>query len=281
MKFFRYILLLTAILTNIFFGLNCAQTKETHENITIFVHGSHTLSKLFISYVNKPDELIKIDTLSSKYYTPVIARTLQTADAKEFPSNSFYVFGWSGNISNSARQEAAAILFAQLQKLLCSYKEKNIIPKITIITHSHGGNVALNLVNHNPDFNIDKLILLACPVQEATKNLVGSPIFKKVYNLYSICDFIQILDPQRLHIINLKNNLCPFFSERSFAPCANLKQARIKLNGYELSHTKFISPHFFINLPIILQTMDLLESNNLRYIININKPAPVRLTSKL
>jgi len=56
------------------------------------------------------------------------------------------------------------------------------VPKVTLISHSHGGNVALNLAaiaEKESPLSIERLILLACPVQQETAALVDAPMFKK------------------------------------------------------------------------------------------------------
>ncbi|WP_196299706.1 hypothetical protein, partial [Streptococcus pneumoniae] len=75
---------------------------------------------------------------------------------------------------------------------------------ITLVTYSHGGNVALYLSSVQaekeqaeplPDpISIDTLVLLACPIQKETDYLVADPMFKKVYNIFSTEDFIQQWD---------------------------------------------------------------------------------------
>ncbi|MBD3231853.1 hypothetical protein GF322_04290 [Candidatus Dependentiae bacterium] len=60
-------------------------------------------------------------------------------------NNNFYTFGWSGLISQQRRRKEAIRFYNQLSKEIEKYKQKGINPKIRIICHSHGGNLALNL----------------------------------------------------------------------------------------------------------------------------------------
>jgi len=239
--------------------------KMKSDNITIFVHGTHTLSKLIFTYTNENNKLVKVEDLNKKYCPYVLAKQIYQTNPIEFPFEEFYTFGWSGELSYKAREDAGKILYAELQNLINQYKLNKRNPKITIITHSHGGNVGLNLAriqNKETDFKIDRLILLAAPIQEKTKNLVTEKIFNKVYNIYSSMDTLQILDPQGLYQENKNNKNCPTFSKRRFdVNLDNLKQSKIKINNRALMHIEFITEKFFKILPNIIDEMDKINSD--------------------
>lgn len=57
----------------------------------------------------------------------------------------FYAFGWSGLVSQYRRRKEAIRFYNVLQEERAKYEAKGVYPKIRIIVHSHGGNVALNL----------------------------------------------------------------------------------------------------------------------------------------
>jgi len=57
----------------------------------------------------------------------------------------YYVFGWSGLLSQHKRRQEALRLLNELTEEVKKFKKRNITPKITIISHSHGGNVVLNM----------------------------------------------------------------------------------------------------------------------------------------
>lgn len=130
----------------------------------------------------------------------------------------YYTFGWSGLLSSRKRYEAAEELYRELQAEVQRLQEKHIIPKITLITYSHGGNVALDLprVHSNQEkegaifepLSIESFIMLACPIQKANDYLVEHPLFKKVYNIFSTEDFVQQWD-----LFSTQNQ---FFSQRMF-----------------------------------------------------------------
>lgn len=67
--------------------------------------------------------------------------------------NIFYTFGWSGLISQSSRRFEAVRLYNALHKELETLRARGLNPKIRLITHSHGGNVALNLAAINTVLN--------------------------------------------------------------------------------------------------------------------------------
>ena len=63
--------------------------------------------------------------------------------------NYFYTFGWSGLITQSRRQQEAIRLYNALSVELEKLHKQGIFPKIRIISHSHGGNLCLNLAAIN------------------------------------------------------------------------------------------------------------------------------------
>jgi uncharacterized membrane protein YcfT len=101
------------------------------------------------------------------------------------------------------------------------YKKKCII---TVITHSHGGNVALNLAQFSDtrDYDIETLILLAVPVQRLTQHFVDEVVFKNIFSTFSYMMRINTIDNVRgiafilmviyhslyFYDINKKTSLC-------------------------------------------------------------------------
>jgi hypothetical protein len=59
--------------------------------------------------------------------------------------NYFYAFGWSGLLSQTNRRSDAIRFYNALCAEVDRLRLQGIHPKIRIITHSHGGNLALNL----------------------------------------------------------------------------------------------------------------------------------------
>ena len=191
-------------------------------------------------------------------------------DTPRFTDKNFYFFGWSGHLSHKKRKIAAQNLHNALTKLIKTYKKTNgVVPKLRLITHSHGGNVALyfskiNDLSANP-ITIHELILLACPVQQKTAKQIPSKTFERIYSLYSGLDMIQVLDPQGLHQLSKdikRKQIKPLFSQRLFAPQENLTQVRLKINGRGILHIEFLATDFAKLLPHILQELDVWNKDN-------------------
>lgn len=114
--------------------------------------------------------------------------------------NQYYTFGWAGLLSPSRRYADAIDLYKSLYEKVASLKKQGYSPKIRIIGYSHGANVCLNLAcvqlleDVPKDLSLDELILIGMPVQNETDYFVSSPMFKKVYHIYSRGDRIQKLD---------------------------------------------------------------------------------------
>ena len=202
-----------------------------------------------------------------------------------------YIFGHAGTMDPEKRELIGYNLFHLIKNIHNEYLEKDEIkPIITIIGHSHGGNIGLNIatgLRDNPlSFTIDRLILLASPVQKFTKDLVSSPLFKKVYSLHSHRDLVQIADLQGLYTYNKdKYDDNRIYSERHFKPQEKLIQAHIKwkktppplklkhkaakqyftlistaanITGGQrgLTHIEFMLPPFISHLPKLIDDLD-------------------------
>jgi len=235
--------------------------------VTIWVHGTLMFyTPIYHHIFGNKSSLMPITTLPEKHHFRVLAETIAEHDPEHFPIKEFYVFGWSGKLQHQERTIAAEKLYQEIITLREQYQKKyGIVPTIRIIAHSHGGNVVLNMAKikttHNPPL-IKSLILLACPVQDKTMHLICTPMFNRVYSLYSSFDIIQILAPQfrRIRPVNQhsrhnKYRILPF-SERLFPVYSHLTQAKIKINNYPISHTRFSTKEFTILLPTILQKLD-------------------------
>lgn len=151
------------------------------------------------------------------------------------PSDEYYAFGWSGLVSHKLRYLEAGILYHQLHDVVKKLKSQGKNPKVRIISYSHGGNLSIQLgavhVTKTPaeQFTIDELYLNGTPVQIETDYLINSPVFKRVYNIYSKADSIQKLD-----FFSFKR----FFSCRKFTNRNNfelpdkLTQIRLSITDY-------------------------------------------------
>lgn len=247
---------------------------QESKSTMVFVHGTlfPVLSTL-VRILDCPLGLTPAHVQGNKVFMGRIPYILNKASCEEFPLECSYLFGWSGDLSFKARKYAAQELYKALN---------NLKGPITLIAHSHGCNVALNLAQvvdeaRNPDFKIDKLILLACPVQEATAAYIKSGIFKKVFSLYSIADMIQVADPQALYpetrSLMKKQDNVPFFSQRTFMPSHNLIQARIFIDRHSPGHHCFISKKFISKLPSIIKLLEEAAEKTIHSNFMVNLPS--------
>lgn len=116
------------------------------------------------------------------------------------PSNNvYYTFGWSGLLSGRIRYLEASHLYELLLQELKKYHANNIFPKIRILAYSHGGNVIINLGNvhkavNAPEAHIDELYLIGVPLVAEAYEPITSPLFKKIYHIYSYGDRVQPID---------------------------------------------------------------------------------------
>ncbi|HJM68800.1 MAG TPA: hypothetical protein QGF02_02530 [Candidatus Babeliales bacterium] len=232
--------------------------------ITVIVHGSKapsTIAKLLCithKFRYTPMGIYNAQYLDSTYSLHKMVTTLGGADPHQFPLRNVYLFGWNGQIDTAERRKAAEALYEELVELSKRYPQDM---KLQVITHSHGGNVVLNLPVIQKDkpvkVIIDKLVLLACPVQQKTAPNLTDPMFKKIISCISKADVIQLLDLQGLHRENKHQRRCgSLFSKRRFEPQDNLVQVRIQSGMRDIGHIEFIRKHFIKKLPQVLNVID-------------------------
>ena len=228
----------------------------------------HTEKTLVSSRFEDKTSLVPILSLPEDHHFYQLTSTITRHDPERFPLEEFYIFSWTGKLQEEERKNAASKLYDEIIRLSDTYRQKyGCEPIIRVFAHSHGGNVTLNMAKIKSSlspFVIDSLILLACPVQERTKHLICTPMFKRVYSLYSSLDIIQILAPQfKLACTSSLGNTkhkkhyrIPPFSSRLFPTYSHLTQAKIKINDFPISHTRFSTKEFAAILPIILRKLD-------------------------
>ena len=232
--------------------------------VTIWIHGTRlfkTVTQPLDEYIHAapPTGLTPITKLSHKHRLIRVAKTLSNADPHRFSLDTFYAFGWSGDLSFAARKEAASKLYQELlhlrEELTKGWFFWQKKPKFRLITHSHGSNVVLNLAQvkkSNDDLIIDEAIFLAGPVQKETRDFVHAPCFKKIYAFYSTLDSIQILDPQGMYKLKDGDKRHVQFSGRRLPFSPKVYQTKIKINGHGVPHVGFIMNKFVQLLPTAL-----------------------------
>jgi len=230
--------------------------------VTIWIHGTKGILKRFrrinqvARFFTTLDGLRPIEDLDESMHHRLIGEALIESDPKNCTRGHVYLFGWSGTLSFEAREQAAHDLRIELDRLIQKYQTSyNYTPKIRIITHSHGGNVALNLAaiknDYGTNFVIEELILLACPVQDQTEPYTQDPLFKHIYSFYSNRDLFQIFDPQGAYP-DQKDKAQSFLSRRRFKPHGNITQVKIKINQRALSHVEFMMNRFIRMIPYVM-----------------------------
>lgn len=231
--------------------------------ITVWVHGSRTsnsygplISKKFNELQHRlfhvDAGLHKACDIEPYYYMHHLARIVSESNPNQFPFQTFYLFGWAGDMDPQSRKNAGIELYNALKQVVTAYTKDGVTLTINLFSHSHGGNVALNMKHAfeqdpNPLF-IEKAILIACPVQHETKEFVHCPLFKDIHSYHSHTDLMQWIDPQGIYPLvagikkakqtkslkplkdafsKLWNTKCPLFSQRHFALHPKIKQAAI------------------------------------------------------
>lgn len=239
--------------------------------ITILIHGTRLPPFAMLAFPplifgsTTPAGLHKITDVSSLYYYARMAFGLNKIDPVGFAQENLYLFGWSGVLDGVERELNGELLYHCIKRIR-SDKRFRLTP-ITIITISHGGNVALNIAKAAHKYNdvsthIDRLILLCCPIQDETHDYVYSPMFTSVFNIFSTSDFTQVADPQQLDNWDVKT--ATFFSRRTFdRPAPHLKQIAVANKKHKLGHMDFVCADFYEKMPALL---DVFSKNQSKYI---------------
>lgn len=261
--------------------------------ITVWVHGTKFVrSDTYRRVYNGIPDIKHIQEFPSEHGIQFQMCLLDRDAPTLFGYNNLYLFGWSGRLSTHERYGVAVILYQKLAALAESYRQKyGKEPRIRLVTHSHGGNVALNLARihkkQKAQLTIDTLVLLACPVQHETKKLAESCFFSKVYAFYSSLDMVQVMAPEFVYklrddedsIIGSCLRWIPF-SNRSFEPHSCVRQAWIKMNGHGLMHSSFAHVKFLRTLPRLIEAVDALYQEHGKALCKGKKELLLHVRSK-
>jgi len=228
--------------------------------VTIYVHG--TTTAVGLKFLGKFCKDVSFGAPGIHHVTDLPDNALlhqdieklQERDPLRFCSEHFYTFGWSGKLNFSARARDGKILYKELIKLLDSYKANyGFYPHVRLMTFSHGGNVALNMVKHLPFFKDEhihlELLLIACPVQKTTEHLIEHEEIDQVYVISSGRDLLQVVDFYH-------HNNHGYFPDRFFhTKKSNCTQIRVQVNNRGLGHIDLMRS-FMIHLPYVLNFAD-------------------------
>ncbi len=194
--------------------VHCFTQSASLEEAPIHQSKKNRAEKIVESYRNHPamtyDQLLDAEGLviwqngtttdrqAATYLIPAYKKIEKIADISA-RNETYALFGWSGLLSQKARKDAGyrlynALIDYQKQQQLNGQDEA----RIRLITHSHGGNVALWLAEaedlYQKGLKIDTLVMLGAPIQEETAAFIGNSIFKSIYLCYSTGDSVQRSD---------------------------------------------------------------------------------------
>ena len=173
---------------------------------------------------------------------------MSALNQKKPVKNVYYTFGWTGILGMNVRILDAQIFYDQLLTEINAYKAQGINPKIRIIGYSHGAHIALHLgtihkqrAQENLLDPIDQIVLLGLPIVCDMDYLVHSPLFKKVYNLYSTGDRVQIADFMSYQkFLSYRT-----FNERpTFEVPDNLTQVQLRWKRLARTRKKYTYPYY-------------------------------------
>jgi len=187
-----------------------------------------------------------------------IGKDLIESDPVRFSADKLLMYSWAGRFNYEECMRAAGRLYDSLIQAVKDYEAQNhYSPKIRIITFSYGGNIVFNLPKFKNQRNklvIDELIVLAWPVQHDLVSRAKDPMFKKIFNVYSPSDCVQVIDPQGFCCRPFGK--APLFSGRRIQRAKNVLQASIHLNGRGCGHFGLNGRRFISLFPYILDELN-------------------------
>lgn len=253
-----------SIYSILFLTYSMAENDILKVPITVFVHGTRKIITPLITIPlsvgnDLPSGLHHIEEDLYETRDLIMARSLAQVSSDTFNKNYFYLFAWHGELNRDMRKVEAQKLHEALNALSVDLKNKigsEVELQATVIAHSHGCNMALNIAHAEGKryYTIENLILLAPPVQHWTQDLVNDSLFKKVFSFYSTLDHMQVGEPQKW--------VCgiPQFSGRIFESpkVKNIQVNKKRYYGIRLPvlHQDFLKPSFLHNLANFIKQAD-------------------------
>jgi len=137
-----------------------------------------------------------IDTRNAWYHIISAYDAIAQKVGMVAPYRHYLMYGWTGLLSNRARKRAGYDLYQQLRivhdRIMSVYGRP---PRMRLICHSHGGNVALWAAQaaheDQTPFHVDLMCMLATPIQYETIAYTRLPFYNTIVSLYSYGDSIQ------------------------------------------------------------------------------------------
>lgn len=229
-----------------------SESAEEHY-ITVWIHGIDLFKSNFYNLGLWPAHtFVENESLFR------IGKDLVESDPVRFSSDKLLMYSWAGRFNYEECERAAGMLYDFLTQAVKDYEKQNDYrPKVRIITFSYGGNIVFNLPKFKNPRNmliIDELILLAWPVQNDLVYRAKDSMFKKIFNVYSPLDCVQIIDPQGF--VCRPFGKAALFTGRRIKRADNVLQASIHLNGRGCGHFGLNGRRFISLFPYVLDELN-------------------------
>ena len=225
---------------------------------------------------NTPIQAIDLDGLEAFYVHGTWSNPQTFPQVTKTTANSIFqntegkTFAWSGNNSDAARQGAAR----NLAEHVIRYRDSN--QSLTLIGHSHGGNVAIvaaNILKEEHEIDVDNVLTINTPVREYQ---LSNSVTSRHFNVFHTGDPVQAnggndhVIPDRIERDG--NTLIPIYLGGLEFPAGEAGEAGRRFNGAfnievegfqgtllkkaENFHNTHTKPHLF--------------SNQLRNVVNLD-----------
>lgn len=145
------------------------------------------------------DDCVSVENRQKAAYLFVPAYDMiAQATHRNHVEDAYFLFGHLGLLSREYRRQVAEELYQSLSDTVAQFLKKYWSVTVTLVVHSHGGGIALNLARAEQKYKrglvVDNLIMFGTPIQEVTAFQIHDPLFKRVINCYSDGDWVQGLD---------------------------------------------------------------------------------------
>jgi hypothetical protein len=155
---------------------------------------AHHCSCCHHDHAHQAHSVDKSDEVHAAHYAIACYGTLMKRLFPRYEAD-YYTFGHLGVLSHRYRTEVAKSLYAELYEKVKEAQDLYETVKVVLVTHSHGGNIALNMAAVESELKkgliIDDLVMFGAPLQAETAPYAYHPMFKRVMNCYALGDIIQ------------------------------------------------------------------------------------------
>jgi len=134
------------------------------------------------------------DELYAAHYAIACYNTLVKRLYRNYETD-YYTFGHLGVLSHRYRACVAKTLYTELLEKVKEAQDVYETVKVILVTHSHGGTIALNMAAVENELKkgleIDDLVMFGAPLQAETAPFAYHPMFKRIMNCYALGDIMQ------------------------------------------------------------------------------------------